>query len=303
MVGFREHLDLSEIVSRYESFNPDLKQQREKERWLGLSPTDTLSDHHAQPHIVGSGPSECSSSRVLAHRRFVFAWDPNRYYRSLQIPWPYVHATKKDLREAYQRLNGQQSPWLTYCLKRLLDPEVRERYDHLELGEGMLDDIYVQDYLRRRAHEEIARRSNLGQYQTIQQILEEWGMTVVPDDAESEAATSNEVLDSDGPDELNDLNAREPDPWWGYSFYIWKSAPGDESRLMEWQSRLIASLDEQGATISFSVGYMGRGVAPSRLKKILGSWVFFLHEDEEPSAELARRTTEEVLLHMAMPSD
>lgn len=305
-MGFREALDLSHIVRKYEAFGgtstaginyvdgkaeqPESSFEPIPER---LYRPAGLPGNGLEPALAGSGPKTCSTSRTMALGGPEFAWDPNRYYRDLGVPWPYVHATRKDLRLAFFEANGLNSRRLTYCLKQLLDPEVRAEYDAMPLGEQYLNDEYVQEALKRRVAEEASRRSGKGDYTTAEQVLDEMGYKIVPDagaDATREEETSPDVIDTDHLKRLDededDQSGKTVGTDWEYSFYLWRTTRWQSDLLAEWQAALITELSEREISQTLTVGLMGKQPHRYAVADVDGDWVVFLNHEEQVSPDL-----------------
>lgn len=277
--GFREHLDLSGIVDRFEVLNPNYKPAEPREEWAKPGEGEP-------PERAGIGPLTASTCRSLALAGPQWAWDPNRYYRDLGIGWPYVHATKKDLREAYQAVDGQASDRLTYCFKQLLT--IRTWYDALPLGELWMDDIYVQERMAKRAAAEASRRTAMGKHTRDEDVLDEWGYTKLTED-ESKEVEAARRLDEDRSKRLNQpsqLNSVGAD--WHYSFYLWKTTEADLDRLAAWQSGLISAVDPE-VIPTLTVGMMGKQPQDYVIAKVGDTWVVFLHHKAEVSPDLVRK--------------
>jgi len=243
------------------------------------------------PALAGSGPRACSTSRTVALRRSLFAWDPNRLYRDLMIGWPYVDATRRDLRVAYQSRNGQASPRLTYCLQLLLDPAFRARYDALPLGEMWLDDIYVQEAFKRKAAATAAKRSRSGRLVTAEDVLDEWGYAVLPpgDSGTTPLGADDDTsLDTEDHEEFDDEQYASPvGARWQYAFYLWRTTRRDPDRLADWQAAMVHELSERGIVPTLTVGLMGRQPHPFVIAEVQDEWVVFLNHEAEVTADLA----------------
>lgn len=300
MSGFREPLDVSEIVSHYREFldgesTVGINHIRHDPEYQGdpysfgpvpqryKAPEESVDD----PLLVGDGPSVCSSSLTVAQGRPVLAWDPNRYYRSLGIPWPYVHATRKDLREAFYARDGHSSHWLTHCLKMLLDPGFRAYYDALPLGERNLDDPYIQDELKAKAADESGRRARQGKQVRPEDVLDEWGYKLTP---ESNELAEQDVLDNDRFNRFDDDNAPHgPDGAdWGFAYYLWKTHRRAPDLLSAWQTSLVSFLGASERPPAIAVGLLGREPHEYVIAQVKGTWVVFLNQKTEVSAALAK---------------
>lgn len=283
---FREELDLSGITDKFEVFGgtapkPQTWLPKDHPYYPFTEPARPGEGENPAP--VGSGPLRCSTSRQIATRGLGWAWDPNRYYRDLGVAWPYVTATRGDLRRAYQAADGQDSERLTYCLKQLVTR--RAEYDALPLGEMFLDDIYVQQALKRKATQEASRRSARGQYSTADEVLDDWGFVRLADDTPDE--DSPRILDEtktsweDEPAPDHQIEAS-----WNYSFYLWKTTKWDTPRLREWQEALIREVDPHEVP-ALTVGLMGDTRREYAVMQTGGEWVVFLHREAEVTPGLA----------------
>lgn len=275
----RAALDLFEILRPFD-------------RWLGapapdrspLADTDEEGRMFREPVQLGWGPARWSASTVLARRREV-SHDVNGYYRALGVHW---RANRRELREAYQARDGQSSAWLTYVLRQLLDPVVREAYDMSPLGQPFLDD-YTNDQVKKNAAYEAARRTaSHGSPTSAEQVLDEWGYRLMDPDSPLDTVTPT------GQDQSSRNADAAP---WGYSSYAWKTlAPvRDEQRLRAWQEHLVREASGRTLGSPLSIGFTGVSDAPFTLKAVKGEWVVFFAEDEEPSAEVAGQALDQLL--------
>lgn len=286
---FREDLDLSEIVTRFEAFTPggvvDSRPIGQDVPGWAYTPAP-LPGEGDEPGLAGSGPVRCSTRRTVAVP-FLPIWDVNRYYRDLGITWPY-RPTRRQLREAYVAAGGPDSVRLTHCFKQLLNAEIRAEYDAMPLGEQYLNDEFVQAEIKRRAKLEAMRRSE-GRVAVVtpEQVMDEWGLVLRPDDANL-PADSGESVD---PDHLKRQDVpRHPEvvgAEWQYSFYLWKTTRWDYTRLADWQAALIAELDQQDLSPTLTVGLMGRQPNRYAIAEVAGDWVVFLNVEEEITPDLA----------------
>lgn len=241
------------------------------------------------PILEGTGPAECSSCTALSVLPAVI-WDVNGYYRDLGVS---PHASRKDLRLAYQEADGQSSVRLTYVIKQLLNPAVRFEYDCTPLGEVFMDD-YVRDLINRKIKDEMSKRMAR---------LHDMGVDTDLVDAESlERDVAHEMgwdMEDDTPvdvvDETTSIGQDDARPAkFSYAYYLWAmqrstDAATDHDRLVtlaEWQRQLVSALSREGVQMTFAVGLHGK---PNRWVQgqIAYRTVFFLSRWEEPSAELA----------------
>lgn len=281
-MGFRPDLDLKQILRDYEVFGGTPRLQRTSvyapEFFSVLDEASVPPEPPDKPFRQGWGPTQCSSETALdiAPR---LCWDVNGYYRGLGVHWK---ASRKELGEAYLAKNGESSIWLTYVMGQLLDPRVRWAYDRAPLGEPFLDDDFVQEDLKRRAHEEAWRRTMSGGVETHRdQVLNEWGLNAVATD-ETDVA---DQVDSD-----SGAGQDEPQPSqipWEYAFYLWRTVTGSLEHLRCWQELLLRELSVLGYTVRFSVGMIGKETTPYILHSAGQDFIFFLNEDFLPTPELA----------------
>lgn len=257
-----------------------------------------VSDNQ-DPMLQGNGPAECSSCTELSVQP-VNIWDVNGYYRNLGVG---VHATRKELRQAYQaKVGGLQSgplaTRLTYVLGQLLNRSIRRAYDLTPLGE-LFFDRYVQDMLRRKMQERMAERmSNLAQAgvdlgnvdpeQMQADIYSEMGLEQNGPD------TPGQMVDEDAPKGEDDPDRPAK---FEYAFYIWRTRLGDETlareTLLLWQSLLALALSGEGISARFAVGLHGE---PHRwVQGLIGyRTVFFLNTSTAPTEDLARDVARQV---------
>lgn len=322
-MGTRPDLDLSDILPAYQTFITGhgtstagvnrIHATPEGDKWMPMEVGDEgRIPHHLfgestrrdplKPWRIGNGPPVCSTSQVLVSARPSFAWDVNGWYAKVGVPFPYVNATSGVLSRSYVATGGQASPQATYYLKRLLDKAVRGLYDTYPLGVQFLDDDYVQEALKRKAAEEAARRSRDGSYTKAETVMDEWGYKV--------DEIVEDGLDTDKPDVLNDLAPVEDsrfDPIeWVYSYWLWQTTLSMEpstQELEEWQRLLVSVLAQRGERVEIAVGRSGKSPHPYTVGRFDGYWVVFLHEDEEPTKDLATRAADALLEQISTRQD
>jgi hypothetical protein len=281
-MGFRPDLDLTGILNLHQ---PTLPSREEAEAMRKVQEGDD-SLRYDTPVRLGWGPARWSTSMTLVPVERV-CHDVNGYYRELGVDW---RATRKELREAYQALDGQSSARLTYVFKQLLDPVTREAYDKSPKGEVFLDD-YTEDDLKRRAHEEASRRSTLGQAVSADEVLDDWGyMTLDPE----EGVDSVRAVREDLPQRKA---AREN---WKYSYYAWKteSFVQNEVRLREWQELLSKATAQVGTPAEVAIGVTSMVRLSDQwfiIEPVDGKPVVFFFTDVEPTTEIAEQALTEFL--------
>lgn len=281
MAGFGQALDLSGILDRYDLFRS--KDETEAMRNV-QEPDEGLK--YANPVRMGLGPLFWSTSTVLVPRVQV-CYDVNGYYRELGVD---CRASRKELREAYQALDGQASARLTYVFKQLLDSETRKAYDEVPLGEPFLDD-YTQADLRRRAHKEAGRRADIGKRITAEDVLDEWGYVFLPESQEGvDSVTANR----------DDVPRRKAKADWGYSYYAWqtRSYLMDSTQLQEWQTLLSSVSAEHEGSSRIAIGITSmEGLSDDSfmIENVVGTPVIFFSSEAEPSREVARKALSDFL--------
>lgn len=261
-------------------------------QWLGGPPEEPPAEALAQeghlffgdPVKLGWGPHLWSSSTVVARRDYV-CHDVNGYYRELGVDW---RCTKKDLREAYERLGGQGSPRLTYIFKQLINPLIREAYDRTPLGMAFMDD-YTQEWLRNRACMEAAERlGRTGAVTSAEEVLEEWGFQSL----DTEEGPFDTVFPS-----VQDLSQDAAPAPWGYASFAWKTSTllRNEERLSSWQAQLTIAAAERSVHTPLAIGSTAMSVVPFTLVEVNGEWVILFSEDENPSLDVAGAAIDQFL--------
>lgn len=257
---------------------------------------------YPSPHRDGGGPLMCSTSLALEPWPSV-VWDVNGYYHALGVGHK---ATRKQLKAAYQRLNGPNDVYLTYVLKQLLNPEVRRKYDAAPFGSRYLDK-YVEEELKQRAQALAKRHAR-----DPRDILEEWGFEVEREEDEPVHGHFSETPSEGGdpldiPQEVREDGTtpdEEPEPSpWPYSYYLWNLRHRhwslDFSGVMRsWQAAVAAECHRQGVTAAFAVGLTSEGGNGARFltMSVAGSTVVFIvadHADDidDIAPHAARRLT------------
>lgn len=279
-MGFREPLDLSDILADYDEFRrlvPDRKSKLQQLRVERLAELEARERREASERITrdGVGPVLASSCTDLAPDPEV-CWDVNGYYAALGVPWT---APRSTLKRAYLARQGSSSRYLTYVLSQLLNAEKRRAYDRMPLGSTFLDDRYVQERIAREASQEAVRRRAAGQEQTAEEVLSDWGFDYK--DASHQGSFDNEPEVGQAEDEPED---EQP---WGFGYYRWRTADLNEDRLRRWQRYLIQVLADERRTVTFAVGVVGNTFAPCMTRPGPNP-IFFLREETEPTLDIAR---------------
>lgn len=261
---FRADVDLSAILPRL-TIDP------------GRQSLQSLEEESDVPIRYGAGAKTVSSCIDLVPYPSI-CWDVNGYYRELGVFW---RASKKELREAYQKANGPDDARLTYIFRQLLNDNVRYEYDRMEFGSIYIDD-YVQEQILRNAKLEARRRTNLDQWTHEEDVLKEWGFVFV-DEVDEE--NQPEDLTKDAGTDMVNTKPVFPEDLWPYSFYKLGTNTHSVDLLKEWQHLLLEEL--KGHSIKFSVGWSKRG-SGFKLLKHEDLMIFFLQEESTPSKRIAQ---------------
>ncbi len=230
------------------------------------------------PRLHGQGYSVvCSTSLEMVPFPSII-WDVNGYYRELGVS---PKATKKELRLAYQALNGHDSIRLTYIMSQLLDDEVRRKYDATPLG-SMFRDDYVEDEIRKAKAQTFADLRGEGfSDEEIEALLDDGE---IPDDW---------VVDTGRRED--DTVPKALGPTWRFDYYVWQSGCEDREKLAKWQQLLISQIGARKGHLELAVGYMGFVPDPWSVQKVGYRLVVFLHHDVEPTDELAEQASSSLL--------
>jgi len=206
--------------------------------------------------------------------------DVNGYYAKLGVP---PTATKRELREAYQALDGQGSVELTRIFKILINAKTRAAYDAKPPGSTYFDAAAVETLLRQAAVQAARQNAEYGTETTAQDILETL--------AERTGKPLLQFLDSGPGEGFHDDGERGRHPSsdtsdaWAYSYLLLGSTCDDVARLTLWQQGLTRALADRRCP-QFTVGFHAMPGRPFLVAKDLGIPVFFLHEDQPVTEEL-----------------
>jgi hypothetical protein len=230
----------------------------------------TVTGH---PYLVGDGPATFSTCLDLAVP-YRLVYDTNRYYADLGVP---VDATRRQIREAYQRLRGHRSARLTYIVTQLLDPDVRRRYDATPCGSVFVDDE-VEGWIRQVRVQESSRLRSQGRVEEAE-VLEAEPLDVVVDTEE----------------EMEQDEAQQPfEAVWPWAFYLWGSECQDRERLREWQELLISALGSRKENLQLAIGFSGGMAHPWGVRMVGYRIVVFLDQDEQPAEAHAQAASRAV---------
>lgn len=205
--------------------------------------------------------------------------DVNGYYARLGVP---PTASKREIREAYQALDGQSSVELTRIFKTLINAEQRAAYDAKQPGSTYFDAAAVETVLRQAAVQAARQNAEYGTEITARDILSSLAERTGKPLLEFLASGSQGSFDDDG--ERDRHPSPSPSTSWAYSYLLLGSTCDDTARISQWQVGLARSL--AGRCPHFAVGFHSMPGRPFLVAKDLGTPVFFLHEDQPVTEEL-----------------
>jgi hypothetical protein len=234
--------------------------------------------NYDQPWLRGQGEPVFSTCTDLAISPEV-CFDVNGYYRELGVHWK---ASKRELLFAYRDKDGPNDERLTYIFKQLLDSAIRRTYDRAPLG-SLYFDRYVQERVSRMIKLRMAAQGmDTGRADQFSQVASMFGMEI------DDVTESPEVVDKNPSESHDEIAPSEatPSPF-RYSYYLWRSGCEDTDRLALWQSLLIQAFRATQQKVHLAVGYHGRMAHPWLLFQVGYRTVVFLHEQGEPTLELA----------------
>lgn len=279
-------MDLGELSDVFEHLGSTVSSFRA----VGTLPSD-LGDY---VYLAAVGPFEISTCTDLVPASALPIWDVNGYYRAIGITRPY-RPSRKQMRESYRDTGGPGDPYATYAFKRLLDREFRQRYDRRKLGEPMDDDYRFAAMFQMLA-DMAARQSRLtGRTVTYRDLLGEDLMDKMSRQAEAE----RQVQDVEAARDLREDGTEHDRPQaeeqfvWPYAYFLWSSRKYDDTTLSQWQRMLHEAFVREGLSVQMAVGYFGAtsGAATARVRHPQPGGghteILFLHEEAEPSQELA----------------
>lgn len=228
-----------------------------------------LNDAVLRPRLAyrGRSPFFSSSHELLPYQ--IIVWDVNSYYRDLGCR---PGASRRELVDAYKALGPEPGARQTFCLKQLLDPEVRERYDRCQPGELFFDEVLARVVRRRAA---AARAEALAAAE--EDPLDE-GVELDLSEALNQALS---VLDTD------EVPAQDvPTAEWGY--FLWNTFHSDPGQLDEWRRQVSDALWRRGEVHTrVGVGYQEALPSPVAIAMVDGVSVFFLNTDADPTTSTA----------------
>lgn len=248
-----------------------------------LVPEQEPDQRYDLPKRGGEGPLEASSCMTLTVTPEVI-WDVNGYYQALGFEWPYTGITRKALRLAYHRIDGEKSVYLTRVFKLLLNETERRKYDMAHPGKPHMDIIQVEALLEMVKRMAAAIKPSNDTRATQREILKKMGWDLpIPEEGHYPNGQY-----PDGQDSCKDEDLLIETFWrWGY--YRWGTGCTDITRLGRWQELLVSQLAALEVTTKVCVGYIGRGRTDSRfvVARTYGVRTVYLREDMVPDEEMA----------------
>lgn len=235
-----------------------------------------------RPRLRDRRKSEVFSTSCALLRTPTIIWDVNGYYAALGVR---PDATRAELRRAYMALGGEKDARLTYILSRLLDPEVRRRYDSCALGDVFMD-LYVMERLMNEARQRAAEAVAAGDVES-EDLADLGGWAEMLDLSSSEVDRASRKDD-------DELASRQ----WGY--FLWRSARTDDESLDLWQHLLTGAFWSSGIVREVGIGF-SRDQGPWTIQKVGETTVIFIDEDEVPTAKLAREVVSSIRTKESRP--
>ena len=234
------------------------------------------------PVLARPGPDYVTACTDLAICPQV-CFDVNGYYRDLGVHW---RSPISVIRKAYQRLDGPNDARLTYVFKQLLNKGTRYDYDRAPLG-SMFVDRYVLERLKRQALDELRAAGAVPSDDGTDLIeaLRRKGLDVEADTPDEGLDEPVEPVDDD---ERTARDSAEVETPWVYAYYRLKTRCADLERLQQWQELLLQAFHEKGVRAQFAVGYHHLMARKWLLYPAGNRVIAFLHDQEEPSIEIAR---------------
>lgn len=231
-----------------------------------------------KPVLVGYGAPEFSTSHGLElYPSIIF--DCNAYYSQLGVG---VRATRKEIREAYQRLDGENSLRLTMIIGVLLNLKRRHRYDLTPLGSLFLDDELIHTLRNEAALR--ASEARLEGHEFDSDSFQEMIDQVLRDADESEEQS------------LRSINGT-----YNWSYYLWNTSFTDVDRLTQWRTLLAKNIwDLVKTPISLGVGFIS-GDEDFKIHTVGFRLVVFLNEKVPPSDVIAYKAASDIV-NLASPN-
>lgn len=229
---------------------------------------------------VNRGPFAWSTDQTIMRRPSVICWDVNGYYRDLGIAPPYVHATSREIREAYLAKDGPNSARLTQAFTVFLNPAEKAFYDALPLGQKYPDpDVLLEEKLA---------SLDKGEGVVVEATVVDGNVVYeVPEGYEVDPRHAPGSLDN-GTSSSKDGGRSAKDTYYPYTILLWDTPTFDSRVLERWQTLLCSAAREALHT----PGQIGLGVTEGKggwvIGTSLGTTVIFVDRWDPPSLSVAR---------------
>lgn len=257
------------------------------EEWVAQRSPQFAEAVRPKPRAIEAGPMEFTTCVGLEPWPTI-VWDVNGYYRDLGVSY---RATRKELRDAYIRLEGHKSKRLTYVLGQLLNPSIRAAYDATQPG-SVFFDRYMAEYVQDQMFKD--QVEDFGRILTFDERVEQEMMQVDLTQYMDKPFDPNQSIDKAITGE-HDRSKR-----WRWGYYLWDTDNYDTERLREWQGLLIEALARREAVLKLSVGLVGGSmVEPMRVEAVGYRVVVFLGEAEQPLPQWAELAADRVVQTIA----
>jgi hypothetical protein len=290
-VGFREPLDLGDIIPKYQWALEGGKPPPRVETYIETDLPEQRAPEidESIPRRIGNGPEHCSSSVAVeciyppAH-----CWDVNGWYRDLGANH---RMSRKQLGQAYMEADGPESERLTWIMTALLDPEIKRAYDLTPLGDLYLDDPVILERLKALALK-IARDKGIDP----NDVLDEMGLRLVDSPQERSKNSPQNLLDSESIEDENVFNRDE----WTYSFWVWNYREidlWDYAQAEYWQESLISACARRGLLTRLRVGLMA-GDDEYAVQRVIGTPVVFINRKTQITPDLADSAVEHLSTYL-----
>lgn len=232
-----------------------------------------------KPYEWCHGPLLRNTYTVDIPHRVIF--DVNLFYRRLGVD---PHASKLEIRRRHQAV-GLGDPDLTYIVKRLVQDDVRWRYDAMIPGEYMFDK-WIERSVLDQVIAEARRAVALG-------LVDEDEMDENPTDL---SELRDQVVD------LNDERRKNKRleyrrPLYEWRAHMWQAVPNIEL-LQQWQVVLLEALSDHKETVEFAIGLAGEHMeCPLPIVEEGPSYpIAYLGDESEPTPEAAQVAVRQLMM-------
>ncbi len=220
----------------------------------------------SRPVLVGVGPVEAATTQAVEAWPSVI-WDTNCFYKDMGVG---VHASRTEIRRAYQEKGGEDNVRLTMIAGVLLNPARRLAYDLTPLGRLFFDDE-IEEAIRIRAATEAAG--------------------VRAEGGEVDSAALNDHIDSlrQPVDSLELPEYTDRYPW---SYYLLNTECNDVALLSLWRDTITTALWQQyplDRPQRLAIGFVGGGEEEFRFDRVGYRMVCLIPDHLEFSLEQALR--------------